>query len=290
MADRIQQRRDTAARWSQYNPILLEGEIGYVTDNPNQYKIGDGVHTWNDLPLRGYTGTISQELGDDENAVVSQKTVTEELEDKINKDNSTETNLRDVSESFTIVDANGNVVFLINSNGVNSLKYNICNSQGFIVGMIDKEFVDKFSDFDPHAVKDSINDLSKSKVNKSNESETTLEDTSSNYRIVDANGNVVLMLDSQGLKAAKFLRCGPNGNVIEELVNKDDSGEDITKKTRIEYHAGKEYTFGQTLEASSGVTTSINTSLIRHGEFSIKADIPLSKSYPDSAGNSATPL
>lgn len=73
MADRIQQRRDTAARWSQYNPILLEGEIGYVTDNPNQYKIGDGVHTWNDLPLRGYTGTISQELGDDENAVVSQK-------------------------------------------------------------------------------------------------------------------------------------------------------------------------------------------------------------------------
>lgn len=46
MADRIQQRRDTAARWSQYNPILLEGEIGVVTDNPNQYKIGDGVHAW----------------------------------------------------------------------------------------------------------------------------------------------------------------------------------------------------------------------------------------------------
>lgn len=77
MADRIQQRRDTAARWSQYNPILLEGEIGYVTDNPNQYKIGDGVHKWNDLPLRGYTGTISQELGDAEDAVMSQKTVTD---------------------------------------------------------------------------------------------------------------------------------------------------------------------------------------------------------------------
>jgi Tfp pilus assembly protein PilZ len=46
MADRIQFRRDTAARWSQYNPILLEGEIGVVTDNPNQYKIGDGVHAW----------------------------------------------------------------------------------------------------------------------------------------------------------------------------------------------------------------------------------------------------
>jgi hypothetical protein len=58
---------------------LLEGEVGYVTDNPNQYKIGDGVHAWNDLPLRGYTGTISQEFGDDENSVVSQKTITEKL-------------------------------------------------------------------------------------------------------------------------------------------------------------------------------------------------------------------
>ena len=61
------------------NPILLEGEIGIVTDNPNQYKVGDGINTWNNLPLRGFTGTIAQVLGDDENAVVSQKVVTEKL-------------------------------------------------------------------------------------------------------------------------------------------------------------------------------------------------------------------
>ena len=79
MADRIQQRRDTAARWAQYNPVLLEGEVGYVTDNPNRYKIGNGIHAWNDLPLRGYTGTISQETGSDENAVMSQKATTEKL-------------------------------------------------------------------------------------------------------------------------------------------------------------------------------------------------------------------
>lgn len=79
MADIIQQRRDTAARWAQYNPILLEGEAGYVTDNPNQYKIGNGRDRWNDLPLRGYTGTITQSTGYDENAVMSQKAVTKEL-------------------------------------------------------------------------------------------------------------------------------------------------------------------------------------------------------------------
>ena len=79
MADIIQQRRDTAARWAQYNPILLEGEVGYVTDNPNQYKIGNGRDKWNDLPLRGYTGTIVQDTGDDENAVMSQKATTAKL-------------------------------------------------------------------------------------------------------------------------------------------------------------------------------------------------------------------
>lgn len=77
MADRIQQRRDTAARWAQYNPILLEGEVGYVTDDPNQYKIGDGVHTWNELPLRGFDGTLVHELGTSETAAMSQKGVTD---------------------------------------------------------------------------------------------------------------------------------------------------------------------------------------------------------------------
>lgn len=79
MADKVQLRRDTAVRWAQFNPVLSEGEVGYVTDNPNQYKIGDGVHAWNDLPLRGFNGTISQETGEDENAVMSQKAVTREL-------------------------------------------------------------------------------------------------------------------------------------------------------------------------------------------------------------------
>ena len=77
MADRIQQRRDTAARWAQYNPILLEGEVGYVTDNPNQYKIGDGVHTWNELPFRGFDGTLVHTFGTSETTVMSQKSITD---------------------------------------------------------------------------------------------------------------------------------------------------------------------------------------------------------------------
>lgn len=77
MADRIQQRRDTKARWEQFNPILLEGEIGYVLDDPNLYKIGDGAHDWNHLPYRGYNGTLVDEAGNASNVAMSQKGATD---------------------------------------------------------------------------------------------------------------------------------------------------------------------------------------------------------------------
>lgn len=44
----LQQRRGTAAQWTQLNPVLGEGEIGYVTD-AKIIKIGDGITAWNSL-------------------------------------------------------------------------------------------------------------------------------------------------------------------------------------------------------------------------------------------------
>ncbi len=57
---RYQFRRDTSTNWTSNNPLLLEGEMGIELDT-DQFKIGDGVLTWNDLPyggLRGENGTI----------------------------------------------------------------------------------------------------------------------------------------------------------------------------------------------------------------------------------------
>lgn len=48
MANRIQFRRDTAARWAEINPILQEGEFGLETDT-KKAKVGDGVKRWNEL-------------------------------------------------------------------------------------------------------------------------------------------------------------------------------------------------------------------------------------------------
>lgn len=75
--DRIQLRRDTSARWAEVNPTLLEGEVGYEIDTKFR-KIGDGVNRWNDLEYLK-AENIVQETGNSENAVMSQKVVTEKL-------------------------------------------------------------------------------------------------------------------------------------------------------------------------------------------------------------------
>lgn len=74
MADLIQFRRDTAERWRASNPILAEGELGLILDSSNQWKIGDGVRHWNDLPLglSNYDGNIFDKLGYDFEGVISQ--------------------------------------------------------------------------------------------------------------------------------------------------------------------------------------------------------------------------
>ena len=49
-------RKGTASRWATVNPILANGEAGFVYDN-NKIKIGDGVTPWNSLPyIDGATG------------------------------------------------------------------------------------------------------------------------------------------------------------------------------------------------------------------------------------------
>jgi hypothetical protein len=44
----MQQRRDTAANWTNNNPTLLNGELGYETDT-GYFKIGDGSTAWTSL-------------------------------------------------------------------------------------------------------------------------------------------------------------------------------------------------------------------------------------------------
>lgn len=98
MADRIQPRRDTAARWAAANPVLLEGEWGIVTDSPSQYKIGDGVTPWNSLPLRGYDGNLLQTTGNETKSVMSQDATTKAL---AAQKNYTDTKAKEVADNLS---------------------------------------------------------------------------------------------------------------------------------------------------------------------------------------------
>lgn len=53
----IQLRRDLKATWLSVNPLLAEGEIGLETDT-KQFKIGDGVNLYSNLPYGGMTGDV----------------------------------------------------------------------------------------------------------------------------------------------------------------------------------------------------------------------------------------
>jgi hypothetical protein len=59
----MQQRRGTAEQWTSSNPVLSPAEVGFETDN-NQFKIGDGVNTWNNLPYFLNEDGISGSLED----------------------------------------------------------------------------------------------------------------------------------------------------------------------------------------------------------------------------------
>ncbi len=76
MSSRIQFRRDTAARWKEINPILLEGELGLESDTLNA-KIGDGVHAWKELDYAKVIDNIATSPGGSDNLTLSQKATTE---------------------------------------------------------------------------------------------------------------------------------------------------------------------------------------------------------------------
>jgi hypothetical protein len=51
----IQLRGDTAANWTDENPVLAEREMALETDTA-YFKVGDGVTEWVDLPYGGVEG------------------------------------------------------------------------------------------------------------------------------------------------------------------------------------------------------------------------------------------
>lgn len=63
-------KRGVAARWAEVNPILHEGEPGFVIDE-NRLKIGNGITPWNELPYLDN----EQLLADNETIVIEDNVI-----------------------------------------------------------------------------------------------------------------------------------------------------------------------------------------------------------------------
>lgn len=57
-------KRGTAARWIEVNPILAQGEPGFVIDE-NRLKIGDGTTPWINLPYIGESNVFAGQTKED---------------------------------------------------------------------------------------------------------------------------------------------------------------------------------------------------------------------------------
>lgn len=79
MATKLQIRRDTLNNWYLINPVLAEGEIGFVIDT-NKIKIGDGKKKWEDLDY------IVSDSCDVEYLLQQVELIENELELKANKE------------------------------------------------------------------------------------------------------------------------------------------------------------------------------------------------------------
>lgn len=62
MAVTIQLRGDTAAEWTEANPVLAEREVALETDT-GKFKVGNGTDAWNDLPYSGLPGPAGPVTG-----------------------------------------------------------------------------------------------------------------------------------------------------------------------------------------------------------------------------------
>ena len=98
--ERIQLRRDLAAKWTEINPILMEGEVGFEIDTKLR-KIGDGVTAWNNLDYLA-AENIVQELGDSTTASMSQNSTTLGIRSAIN--------MLDMSDFIKGQDVNGQII------------------------------------------------------------------------------------------------------------------------------------------------------------------------------------
>ena len=210
MADIIQLRRDTAERWAMVNPVLKEGEMGIVTDNYNQYKVGNGIDAWNDLPLCGYNG------------IADGAVTTEKLADNI------QSLIANISKNYVFAGIatpttnpgtpDGPVFYLATEAGTyaNFNGISVIEEEAVILQWNNGAWTKITTGFaTQHDVDGRLAEVEKTKMPiDNNQSETKVSDNSDGFYFVDKNNNIIAKILSDGIHTIALY--DKDGNKIGE--------------------------------------------------------------------------
>ena len=114
---RMQQKKDTAANWTNNNPVLLNGELIVVETSTGaiRLKVGDGVKTFNQLPFLDETlRALITNVDNNNSAVVMTKNGESQLLDTFNIVKLSEEEYRQLIDSNTL---DPDTLYLTEGNG-----------------------------------------------------------------------------------------------------------------------------------------------------------------------------
>ena len=232
MAQRIQFRRDTKANWQSNNPILLEGEIGYVTDDKYLYKMGDGTHHWNDLAWQGFNGNVVQEGGTSEDAVMSQKAVSEYVSVSQNTLSVGGNYAGEMSTTYDVTLHNSGATFASLESLLSDANLNTLIPLAVRKGGMSIKFV-RTSDNKYLQYRLTTQNFSTNPVDWEDNTIISRTAIDEDFAIVDENGNAVVVFNDGEIETKKFQSINSpkslNNEAVDDFIIADENHKAIVK-------------------------------------------------------------
>lgn len=165
----------------------------------DSYIIGDGSTAATALPLHYINKIDRKPTSGSDNAVASGGVydVVEPLRDAIR--------VIENQTAFYFTDGDGNVIAKIDSLGVNSAKFNICDANGNVLATITQNSLQKL--------------------------DSLYENGTGISAFSDGYGNIICKLDRNGVNAKKFNVCDENGNILYTIDQENFDGSSYEKSS-----------------------------------------------------------
>ena len=140
--------------------------------------------------------------------------------EKLPKDNDSDSSISDGSEEFVVTDSNNKVALKVDKEGTKVKILNICDENGKVVKTITKETLDKIESNESgvSALQDTTSSLDSTKLPKDNDSDSSISDGSEEFVVTDSNNKVALKVDKEGTKVKILNICDENGKVVKTIT------------------------------------------------------------------------